>query len=145
VRGEVLFEELSSGETRVSYRIEGLTPGYHGFHVHETADFSRGCASAGAHFNPFGMAHGGRLSAERHVGDLGNVLASAGGSAEGSFEDRRVALRGRCSVVGRSIVVHADRDDEGCGGHDLSLTTGNAGARVACGEIIPAPPTGGRL
>ena len=32
-------------------------------------------------------------------------------------------------------MVHADPDDLGKGGHELSLTTGNAGARVACGEI----------
>ena len=39
------------------------------------------------------------------------------------------------SVVGRSIMIHADPDDLGKGGHELSLTTGNAGARIACGEI----------
>lgn len=32
-------------------------------------------------------------------------------------------------------MVHADADDLGKGGHDLSLTTGNAGGRIACGEI----------
>jgi hypothetical protein len=42
---------------------------------------------------------------------------------------------GEFSVVGRSVMVHADEDDRGKGGHSLSLTTGNAGARVACGEI----------
>lgn len=39
------------------------------------------------------------------------------------------------SVIGRSIMIHADPDDLGKGGHELSLTTGNAGARIACGEI----------
>jgi Cu-Zn family superoxide dismutase len=32
-------------------------------------------------------------------------------------------------------MVHADEDDLGKGGHELSATTGNAGARLACGEI----------
>lgn len=32
-------------------------------------------------------------------------------------------------------MVHADEDDLGKGGHSLSLSTGNAGARIACGEI----------
>lgn len=46
-----------------------------------------------------------------------------------------VCSAGEYSVVGRSIMVHADADDLGQGGHELSCTTGNAGARVACGEI----------
>jgi len=31
--------------------------------------------------------------------------------------------------------VHADPDDLGQGDHELSKTTGNAGARLACGVI----------
>ena len=42
---------------------------------------------------------------------------------------------GEYSVLGRSVMIHADKDDLGKGGHELSSTTGNAGARVACGEI----------
>ena len=41
-----------------------------------------------------------------------------------------------CRVQGRSFMVHADPDDLGKGGHKLSSTTGNAGARIACGEIV---------
>jgi len=44
-------------------------------------------------------------------------------------------LYGEHSVIGRSFVVHADEDDLGDGGHELSKTTGNAGARLACGVI----------
>jgi Cu-Zn family superoxide dismutase len=49
--------------------------------------------------------------------------------------DDLVLLNGTHSVIGRSIMIHADPDDLGCGGHELSSTTGNAGARVACGVI----------
>ena len=42
---------------------------------------------------------------------------------------------GEYSVVGRSVMIHAGGDDLGRGGHELSASTGNAGARVACGEI----------
>ncbi len=44
-------------------------------------------------------------------------------------------LIGPFSVIGRSLIVHADRDDLGKGGHETSLVTGNAGARVCCGVI----------
>jgi Cu-Zn family superoxide dismutase len=49
--------------------------------------------------------------------------------------DGLIKLSGEFSVIGRSMMVHADVDDLGKGGHDLSPTTGNAGARIACGEI----------
>ena len=42
---------------------------------------------------------------------------------------------GDYSIVGRSIMVHVAEDDLGKGGHELSSTTGNAGGRIACGEI----------
>lgn len=34
--------------------------------------------------------------------------------------------------MGRSVMVHADPDDLGKGGHELSLTTGNAGGEYVC-------------
>lgn len=136
ISGLVVLEEVSAEVTRISYRIVGLAPGKHGFHIHESADFSRGCASAGPHYNPYGKRHGGPCSTERHVGDLGNVVADERGVAFGVIHDTQVKLRGPHSVLGRSCVVHSDEDDLGCGGHELSSTTGNAGARIACGEIV---------
>ena len=47
----------------------------------------------------------------------------------------RVDLLGDRSVIGRGLVVHADRDDLGKGGDAESLKTGNAGDRLACGII----------
>jgi Cu-Zn family superoxide dismutase len=49
--------------------------------------------------------------------------------------DKVMSLCGPMSIVGRTMVVHADPDDLGKGGVELSKTTGNAGARVACGVI----------
>ena len=34
-----------------------------------------------------------------------------------------------------SLMIHADIDDLGQGGNELSKITGNAGARLACGVI----------
>jgi hypothetical protein len=36
-------------------------------------------------------------------------------------------------------MVHADTDDLGQGGQSDSKTTGHAGARIACGEIVQFP------
>ena len=74
-------------------------------------------------------------SQNRHVGDLGNIVADESGKASFSFSDSHLSLFGVHSIVGRSVVVHAEEDDLGRGGHDDSKTTGHAGARVACGVI----------
>jgi hypothetical protein len=77
---------------------------------------------------------------ERHVGDMGNVEAEADGTGKYFREDHLITLFGAYSVLGRSCVLHADEDDLGRGGHALSKTTGNAGARIACGVIGTLQP-----
>ncbi len=52
-------------------------------------------------------------------------------------------LIGPHSVIGRSIVIKSGEDDYGRGGHELSLTTGNSGARIA-GGIIGIAASAGR-
>lgn len=74
------------------------------------------------------------------MGDLGNVDANAEGVAKVSITDKQISLSGENSILGRTIVVHADPDDLGKGGHDLSKTTGNAGGRLACAVIGLAQP-----
>jgi len=136
VNGTVWFTQEGEGKpVCVKGEIKGLAAGLHGFHVHEFGDTTDGCTSAGPHFNPAGKTHGGPGDAERHVGDLGNVTAGADGVAKIEVRDAQISLLGANSVVGRTMVVHADPDDLGKGGHELSKTTGNAGARVACGVI----------
>mmetsp|Transcript_38506 Transcript_38506/g.46509 ORF Transcript_38506/g.46509 Transcript_38506/m.46509 type:complete len:175 (-) Transcript_38506:165-689(-) len=140
--GTVTFEQTSADSCTISWDITGAGPGDHGFHIHEKADFSDGCMSAGPHYNPFGKTHGGPNDEERHVGDMGNITADADGNSKGSMTDHLIKLEGEYSVIGRSVMVHADPDDLGRGDHSepgvngkTSKTTGNAGARIACGEI----------
>jgi len=136
VSGVIRFtQDSENGPTHVKASLKGLAPGAHGFHVHQFGDNTNGCVSAGPHFNPFGKHHGGPKDDDRHVGDLGNVTADASGNVDVEFEDHLLSLSGPNSIVGRTMVVHADPDDLGKGGHEDSLTTGHAGARLACGVI----------
>ncbi|XP_016180558.2 superoxide dismutase [Cu-Zn] 2 isoform X1 [Arachis ipaensis] len=135
VKGSIHFLHQSNGTTHVSGRITGLSPGLHGFHIHALGDTTNGCNSTGPHFNPLNKHHGAPADHHRHAGDLGNILAGPDGVAEISITDSQIPLSGVHSILGRAVVVHADPDDLGRGGHELSKTTGNAGARVGCGII----------
>lgn len=115
--------------------MSGLAAGKHGFHVHEFGDNTNGCTSAGPHFNPTKQEHGAPDAAIRHVGDLGNIVADGSGVAKVNISDKLISLNGVNNIIGRTVVVHADIDDLGAGGHELSKTTGNAGARLGCGVI----------
>ncbi len=129
VSGTVTFTRNGSSIT-VEAELEGLTPGKHGFHIHEKGDCSAADAtSAGGHFNPDGSDHGGPADEERHVGDLGNIEAGEDGNATLTLEDSVISFSGANSIIGRAVVVHAGEDDL------TSQPTGDAGGRLACGVI----------
>jgi Cu/Zn superoxide dismutase len=65
-----------------------------------SGDLSGGCASAGAHFNPFGKTHGAPDDPKRHVGDLGNIKSDASGEASFVLTDKLISLNGVTSIVG---------------------------------------------
>ncbi|XP_063225411.1 uncharacterized protein LOC134532664 isoform X2 [Bacillus rossius redtenbacheri] len=135
VQGNLTLVQVDDGPVTVTGLVTGLLPGKHGFHVHEKGDFAGNCTAAGGHYNPFYKKHGAPTDSERHVGDLGNVEAGPDGVAHVHITDSVIRLAGANTVVGRSVVVHADADDLGKGGFADSETTGHAGSRVACGKI----------
>ncbi|KAH0471025.1 hypothetical protein IEQ34_000748 [Dendrobium chrysotoxum] len=110
-----LFQENDGSPTTVKVRVSGLTPGPHGFHVHDYGDITNGCISTGSHFNPNKMTHGAPKDNIRHAGDLGNIFANSDGVAEATIVDAQIPLRGPTAVIGRSFVVHELEDDLGKG------------------------------
>lgn len=102
--------------------MSGLTPGEHGFHFHQYGDCSSADgAGAGPHFSPLTMEVGAadKDPSLHHHWDLGVLMADADGNAKltKSFEGH--AFCGPGSVLGTSIIVHAQK----------------AGARVGCGVV----------
>ena len=138
IKGTVIFtEDLQEGGIRIDIDLSGLKKnGKHGFHVHEAGDISSQCESMCAHFNPYGKNHGCPGAKERHVGDLGNIVGDKSGRCQMTFHDNVIKLRGtKANIIGRGLIIHADEDDCGLGGDKMSLTTGNAGKRIACAVI----------
>jgi superoxide dismutase, Cu-Zn family len=130
VSGKAVLTETEGG-VHVVLTLEGLEAGEHGAHVHEKGDCSAADgASAGGHFNPQSKDHGLPGGEKRHLGDLGNItIAKDGkGSLDITAPGANLKASDPLSFVGRSIIVHAKKDDGG-------QPTGNAGGRVGCGVI----------
>ncbi len=119
------------GKVVVTARVSGLTPGQHGFHIHEKGDCSSGDGmSAGGHFNPHAKAHAAPTTPDRHAGDMPMLVADGTGNATLTVElDVMTIGGGAADIVGKGLIVHKDPDDF------KTQPTGNSGARVACGVI----------
>lgn len=130
LKGDVIFENVKEG-VHVKAHVTGLTPNSkHGFHVHEKGE----CAgpdykSAGGHFNPGGVKHGGPDSKMAHLGDLGNLVADEKGEAH---IDRIVPHKDASQaqlLTGKAVIIHSKSDDL------KSQPAGASGDRIGCGLI----------
>lgn len=131
--GLVSFTQGTEG-VRVKARVEGLTPGLHGFHIHEKGDCSApDGSSAGGHFNPTSAPHGDPAHSSKHSGDFGNINANADGVATLDVTVPLAQLTltegSPVNAVKRAVIVHVAPDDF------TTQPTGNAGGRLACGVI----------
>ncbi|MEU7910253.1 superoxide dismutase family protein [Microbispora bryophytorum] len=151
VFGTVRIERYDTKKSRVSVSVRGLTPGFHGFHVHSTGvcdarsvDRATGSAfsSAGSHLGPGTHGDG--------AGDMPPLLVAADGTASASFVTDRFTLEQLGDANGSAFMVHAgpdnfahipDRyfhrpDPTGATGPDeTTRKTGDAGARIGCGVV----------
>lgn len=137
VVGESVAQDIRGGMEIVA-TFTKLPPGKHGFHIHNAGDLrGEGCLGACSHWHigPSAVGHGPGPgpgpgpSKNRHTGDLGNVSSQ-------QIRYRYLLAGAKVSQLwGRSLIVHADEDDLGLGGHDDSKTTGHSGARIACAVI----------
>lgn len=130
VTGHLTLTEVEGG-VKAAGEISGLTPGDHGFHVHEKGDLSDPkLAGAGGHFNPGKGKHGGPDAHDRHAGDWGNITADAKGVAKVDGVFKGLTLAGeKDGIMGRSVIVHAKADDL------KTDPSGNSGDRIAGGVI----------
>lgn len=130
VKGTVRLNEIPPN-VHIVADVTGLSPGKHGFHIHEKGDCSApDASSAGGHFNPENKKHGAPDASEHHMGDLGNLEADASGHAhyERTVNFLEIAVDPN-TIDGKAIIVHAQEDDL------HSQPAGSSGPRLACGII----------
>lgn len=91
--------------------VRNLTPGLHGFHIHQFGDIrsNDGTSTAGHFRNPRNrnVSHGFFFQRQRHWGDFGNLNAGPNGTAFYRRADRVIKPYG---IVGRGMVIHALAD-----------------------------------
>lgn len=146
--GRVTLTQYDAGVV-VRGELQGLPPGWHAIHVHETGECEPDFEAAGGHFAGEGTQHG-LDQGEPHAGDLGNFWVTDAGTANfemitdrfaladgaeiAATDDRATAaaLAGAPSVLdrdGAAVMVHAKPDDY------ATDPSGASGDRLACGVI----------
>jgi Cu-Zn family superoxide dismutase len=129
----------------VRARLHSLEPGFHGFHIHQTGECDPDATTgpfttAGGHYAGADTTHG------HHAGDMPSLLVTEMGRAWLGFATDRFELAELRDADGSAVIVHADPDNfanipdrytvDGVRGPDaMTLATGDAGSRVACGVI----------
>jgi Cu-Zn family superoxide dismutase len=129
----------------VRAEVQGLTEGFHGFHLHEKAVCDGAgvppFSGAGGHYRTTDAPHGG------HAGDLPPLMVNEDGrgvavTVTDNFGLKTLLRRGGAFVVHAApdnlahIPVRYRADGAVAPGPDaVTLATGDGGARVACGAI----------
>ena len=137
-------------EVKVAVQLPASAAGFHGFHIHAKGECVGDFTSAGGHLgeSPSDAAHRHR----NHEGDLPVLLVHRDGRAEARFETDRLRLAGLRDADGSAFIVHALPDNyanipsrysvanpvpvyPGTTTDQTTLSTGDAGGRLACGVI----------
>jgi superoxide dismutase, Cu-Zn family len=122
---------------RLAVEVSGLTPGEHGFHLHEHGSCEPAAnaegqmvaaLAAGGHYDPDGTGRHAGPEGEGHLGDLPALEADADGRAAVELIAPRLTV---ADARGRALVIHAGGDNYS----DEPAPLGGGGARVACGVV----------
>lgn len=128
--GTVRFEATPNGVLIIA-DLKNLSPGEHGFHIHETGACKPDFSAAGDHFAPDGHEHGYANAKGSHAGDMPNIFVADDGTAKFHGFNSRITLDGDEASIfdedGAALIIHADED--------TYLSEAKAGSRVACGVI----------
>lgn len=110
--------------------LQGLTPGIHGFHVHEKPDCGMMGMNAGGHFDPKKTGkHLGPYNNNGHLGDLPALYVNADGTA--TLPVLAPRLKHLAEIKNHALMEHEGGDNYS----DTPAKLGGGGPRMACGII----------
>jgi superoxide dismutase, Cu-Zn family len=125
--GLVIFKETQYG-LLITPSLSALTPGLHGFHIHEHSSCKQEGMSAGGHFDPDkSNKHLGPYG-QGHLGDLPALFVDKAGEAHQPLLAPRIKLS---NLTALSLMIHSGGDNYS----DIPKALGGGGGRVACGVI----------
>ena len=129
--GFAAFGQMGPETIMLKVNASGLTPGKHGFHIHDQPIANNDFATAAGHFNPTGKKHGHDNPEGAHLGDLPNLVVDETGYVDQTIILSGVSLQAgeENSIIGKSLIIHAGEDD------GVTDPAGDAGARVGGGNI----------
>lgn len=147
--GTVSFTE-EDGHLKVTVEAEGLTPGFHGFHMHQNPVCEpNSVAPTGGAPGDFNSAGGhlqvGGNTGHPSSGDLSSLQVRSDGTGELVTTTDSVTLDDITDGV--AVIVHSGADnfaniperyvlaDGGVVPDAMTLATGDAGSRVACAVV----------
>jgi Cu-Zn family superoxide dismutase len=116
--------------------LKGLSPGLHGFHVHEKPSCEPAAKEgkmvpglgAGGHYDPANTGRHEGPYGEGHLGDLPALYVDAAGTATHTLLAPRLKPS---DLHGRALMIHAGADNYA----DQPEKLGGGGPRVACGVV----------
>jgi Cu-Zn family superoxide dismutase len=122
--------------TVLTPNLHSLTPGLHGFHVHQNPSCGPGekggkmvgGLAAGGHYDPASAGHHAGPYGDGHLGDLPPLYVDGDGNATHPVLAPRLKVS---DLKGRSLMIHAGGDNYS----DNPKKLGGGGARVACGVV----------
>jgi Cu-Zn family superoxide dismutase len=110
--------------------LRGLTPGIHGFHIHENPSCDNNGAAAGGHLDPEKTGkHLGPYNDKGHLGDLPALYVNSDGTASTPVLVPRILDLAK--VKQRSLMIHGGGDNYS----DEPAKLGGGGMRMVCGVI----------
>ena len=134
--GTITVASSAAGAT-MKLALHGLSPGPHGFHVHQNGDCSPTvvnnvhvpAGAAGGHMDPDHSGKHEGPSGQGHLGDLPVLEAQPDGTATQTLTAPRI--KDIDALKGHALVIHTGADNYA----DTPAPLGGGGGRFGCGVV----------